>query len=181
MSDEKHILLILDIDETLIHASPARLTRAADFSVGPYYVYSRPYLQEFLTACGAAFAVGIWSSASADYVQAIVQTILPAELSPAFVWSRERCVHRFDAERHDTYFVKDLKRVKRLGYDLDRVLIVDDTPQKLERNYGNAIYVRPYVGQAEDNELRQLNTYLESLSARKNVRALEKRNWRQAR
>jgi RNA polymerase II subunit A small phosphatase-like protein len=74
--------------------------------------------------------------------------------------------------------VKDLKKVKRKGYDLGRVLIVDDTPQKVERNFGNAVYVRPYFGDPEDNELAQLAPYLESLRACGNVRAVEKRGWR---
>ena len=76
------------------------------------------------------------------------------------------------------YFVKDLRKVKRLGFDLSRVLVVDDTPQKLERNYGNALYVQPYFGDAADDELPKLASYLRTLVASEDVRQVEKRGWR---
>ena len=58
--------------------------------------------------------------------------------------SRERCIQRFSGESQELDYVKDLKKVSRKGYHLDRVLIVDDSPEKLERNYGNAIYTWPF-------------------------------------
>jgi RNA polymerase II subunit A small phosphatase-like protein len=59
-------------------------------------------------------------------------------------------------------------------------LIVDDSPEKVERNYGNAIYVRPFFGAADDSEFRDLGIYLKSVSQLANVRCIEKRNWRAA-
>jgi hypothetical protein len=41
------ILLILDLDETLIHASEEQLDREADFRVFGYHVYIRPHLEPF--------------------------------------------------------------------------------------------------------------------------------------
>lgn len=35
------------------------------------------------------------------------------------------------------YRVKDLKTIRRVGYELERVIVVDDTAKKHERNYGN--------------------------------------------
>ena len=58
------------------------------------------------------------------------------------------------------------------------MLIVDDTPKKVERNFGNAIYAKPYFGDPEDSELRDLSRYLKSLAALANVRSVEKRGWR---
>ncbi|MEM7315243.1 MAG: NIF family HAD-type phosphatase, partial [Planctomycetota bacterium] len=40
-------LLILDLDETLIHGSEVRLHRVEDFVVGPFHVYKRPHLGKF--------------------------------------------------------------------------------------------------------------------------------------
>lgn len=92
--------------------------------------------------------------------------------------SRSRCVERFHPEFRDRYWVKDLKKVKRRGENLGRVLIVDDTPRKLERNFGNAIYVRAFEGDSHDQELRLLQTYLQSLATCSDFRQVEKRNWR---
>ena len=41
-------LLILDLDEPLIHGAETRLHRDADFAVGPFHVYKRPGAGEFL-------------------------------------------------------------------------------------------------------------------------------------
>jgi TFIIF-interacting CTD phosphatase-like protein len=172
------ILLILDIDETLLHASEKRLERDPDFRVGQYFVYVRPYLRVFLQRCEEHFQLAIWSSSSADYLNAIIEKVLPRELNLEFVWSRERCIQRFNGETQELYYVKDLKKVSRKGYDLDRVLIIDDSPEKVERNYGNAIYARPFVGAADDDELRNLGRYLKSVSQLTNVRCIEKRDWR---
>ncbi len=180
MTEVARILLILDIDETLLYASEKRLERDPEFRVGQYFVYVRPYLREFLRHCEKHFQLAIWSSSSADYLSAIVEKVLPRDLKLEFVWSRERCIQRFNGETQELYYVKDLKKVSRKGYQLDRVLIVDDSPEKVERNYGNAIYVRPFLGAADDSELGDLGLYLKSVSQLTNVRCIEKRNWRAA-
>lgn len=177
MGTNDRILLILDLDETLIFAAEADLERPPDFRVGPYSVYRRPHLDEFLRSCWRHYEIAVWSSSGADYLAEVLRRVLPAEMSPIFVWDRERCVRAFDSEQQETCFVKDLKKIKRLGYDLNRVLIVDDTPQKAQRNYGNAIYVSPFYGDVQDDELLRLSLYLESLRSCPNVRAIEKRGW----
>jgi RNA polymerase II subunit A small phosphatase-like protein len=176
-------LLILDLDETLIHGREVRLARAPEFEVGPYAVYERPRLRQFLQQVAAAYRLAVWSAGSADYMAAIVERIAPPESEWAFVWARERCTARYHPERMERYWVKDLKKVKRLGYDLGRVLMVDDTPSKLERNFGNAVYVRSFEGDLGDDELPRLATYLLSLadwakSPGADFRRVEKRGWR---
>lgn len=171
-------LLILDLDETLVHATASPLHRAPDFRVGQYAVYRRPFLRDFLNATAEFCELAIWSASTADYLHAIVSQILPEGLQLQFVWSRARCTQRYHSEWQDYYHIKDLKKVKRRGFDLSRVLIVDDTPRKLERNYGNAIYVRPFEGDPSDGELHQLLPYLVWLSIEPDFRIIEKRHWR---
>lgn len=76
------------------------------------------------------------------------------------------------------YRVKDLKTIRRVGYELERVIVVDDTAKKHERNYGNLVRVRPFEGQLDDDELLYLATYLETLAGVDDVRVVEKRGWR---
>ncbi len=67
------LLVILDLDETLIHANPIALERQDwDFEYESYKVYKRPFLDEFLKELPKHFKVAVWSSASDDYVQYIV-------------------------------------------------------------------------------------------------------------
>mgnify|MGYP003936963987 CR=1 FL=1 len=74
--------------------------------------------------------------------------------------------------------MKNLTKLERRGIDLNRVLILEDEPRKVHRNYGNAIYVRPYLGAQEDDELRLLDRYLTSMKDMPNFRAVDKRSWR---
>jgi hypothetical protein len=57
---------------------------------------------------------------------------------------------------------------------------VDDTPAKVQQNYGNAIYIKPYLGSTEDEEFSHLAPYLLTLLGQENVRTIEKRNWSDA-
>ncbi|XZE18287.1 NIF family HAD-type phosphatase [Pirellulaceae bacterium SH449] len=132
-------LLILDLDETLIFGSERPLQRDADFRVGPFYLYKRPFLDQFLASASKLYDVAIWSSASEDYVDGIGRYLLPIVGEWKFVWSRGRCIQRLNPEIFETDFIKDLRKVRRIGFDLDRTLIVDDTSRKVCRNYGNAI------------------------------------------
>jgi TFIIF-interacting CTD phosphatase-like protein len=177
MEPERPILLILDLDGTLIHATEEPLGHEPDFLVGPYRVYRRPHLADFLTSCSESFRLAIWSAASDDYVREIVGRIIPAGVDLAFAWGRSRCVRRYDPELFEEHPLKDLKKVKRLGYHLDRILIADDTPRKVMRNYGNVVYVPPFHGNPEDRMLPKLASYLDSLRHLSNVRRVEKRGW----
>ena len=62
----------------------------------------------------------------------------------AFVRNGTSCVHRTGPTTMSTVYIKDLRKVARLGFDLNRILVVDDKRKKLSRNYGNAIYVAPF-------------------------------------
>ncbi|MFD1872577.1 NIF family HAD-type phosphatase [Hymenobacter bucti] len=186
MPQEK--LLILDLDETLIHASATKVREEVDFQVFHCFVYKRPGLADFLTTCAQHFKLAIWSSASDDYVQAVVQHILPTGITPEFVWGRSRCTP-FATPQIDEYgyynldnpsyyeYAKRLKKVRRRGFSLAQTLIVDDTPAKVQQNYGNAIYIKPYLGSIQDEELSHLAPYLLTLLDQADVRTIEKRNW----
>ena len=174
----KRGLLVLDLDECLIYGADAEMHRTADLRVGPYHVYCRPHVAEFLNGAAEWYELAVWSSASTDYVGGITSQIRPVSVSWKFVWARERCTPRMDAETRENVYLKDLRKVKRLGYSLERILFVDDTPQKLARNYGNAIYVSPFEGADDDTELPKLLRFLESIHKEPNFRKIEKRGWR---
>ncbi|MCY1000827.1 HAD family hydrolase [Myxococcus sp. MISCRS1] len=182
-------LLVLDLDETLIHARETPLARAADLEVFGYHVYLRPHLARFLADCARRFRLALWSAASDDYVAALTERILPPGLRLDFAWGRSRCTFAVDSARiqeegfmdpsHYGY-VKKLRKLRRRGYRLERVLIVDDTPATCVHNHGNAIYVKPFEGDVEDAELPALSRYLATLADLPDVRRLEKRGWRTA-
>jgi RNA polymerase II subunit A small phosphatase-like protein len=172
-------LLILDLDETIIYAAEEALARPADFRTERFHVYKRPGLQEFLSQCFAWFEVGVWTSSSTRYAEAVVPQIFPRPEELQFVWTRERCVRRFDPEMQNYYWIKDLKKLKK-RHPLEKIVMIDDTPKKMLRNYGNHVLVREWTGDPADRELEALLLYLEDLGPVENVRTIEKRGWRKS-
>jgi len=171
-------LLVLDLDETLLYATSERLSTSEAFEVGPYYVYVRPHLRPFVEFCAARFDIAVWTASSADYANTVAMQLFGSLDRLKFLWSRTRCTIRYDRETHEQYWVKDLKKIRRIGYALEQVIVVDDTPEKHERNYGNLIRVRPFEGELDDDELLFLAGYLETLADVDDVRVVEKRGWR---
>ena len=185
LSDDK-ILLILDLDETLIHSVEEEPETGTWFRLFQYYVVKRPFLEYFLTECSNHFRLAVWSSATDDYTAMVVKEIFSSAVKPEFVWGRSKTTFRPVANRDDLTctgfshydFIKRLRKIKTLGYQLEKTLIVDDTPHKVKENYGNAIYVSEFLGDQDDHELPLLLDYLLTLKDCQNVLSIEKRNWR---
>ena len=171
-------LLILDLDETLVYATEHPLSRATDFLAGPYRVYKRPSVDEFLAPCLEWFAVAVWTSSSPAYAAAVTAALFAEPKRLAFVWAGDRCTQVYDHETGESCWRKNLKKVKQKGYAAESVLVVDDSPEKWSQSHGNLVLVRPFVGAQEDDELRRLARYLEDLRNVPDVRAVEKRGWR---
>lgn len=173
------LLLVLDLDETLVHASESELDRAADFRALSYHVYRRPHAERFIAYALANFDVGVWTSSGRFYAEAVVAALFPPQ-SLRFVWSSERCSISRDWTTGEYLSRKRLKKLKRHGYRLERMLAIDDTASKHACNYGNLVCVREYLGEDEtDDELLRLMAYLDRLAHEPNVRKIEKRHWRE--
>ena len=172
-------LLVLDIDETLIHSSESQLDREPDFKLFDYHVYKRPGVKNFLETCFDWFNVGFWTSATPDYAEFVLQQLDGKTARRSFLWTRERCTFRTDQENRCQYVVKDIGKLVNKGYDIEKIIFVDDRAESLERSYANAVIVSRYEGAEEDNELQLLLTFLDQLGSAEDVRQVEKRNWRQ--
>ena len=170
-------LLILDIDETIVHATQKDIGRECDFETDLYFVYERPYLDEFLTFCFDNIKVAVWTSAGEQFADNIAKEVINKFGTLEFIWSNEKCTPRFNPETFESVDTKNLDKVKKKGYSLDNVIMIDDTPEKLLRHYGNLVRVREYTGQMHDNELKILVEFLEYLKDVSSIRKIEKRGW----
>ncbi len=171
-------LLILDLDETLVFGTLQPLERPADFQVGEYSIYERPFVRDFIVACADAFRLAVWTSATEAYAAGVVDRLFGTSRIPEWVWARERCTLQFDYHDFAYRYTKNIKKVKKLGHKLEQVVAVDNTPEKWSKSYGNLVLVADYEGDQEDNELLRLASYLHTLAGVENVRAIEKRGWR---
>lgn len=88
-----------------------------------------------------------------------------------------RLVHQCLDETGQVCGAKRLNKLRK-RYPLERVLVVDDSPEKHLKNFGNLVRVAPFEGDPNDRELDALSVYLTSLATCTNLRAVEKRGWR---
>jgi len=175
-------LLILDMDETLIHGSEQFLGREPD-AIAPWcFMYKRPYVEAFMQFCCKHFQVAIWTTATPEHAAFCLKHICEEDYPFEFIWTRERCtqvrdcvgLYDFGVGYH---WVKSLAKIKRHGFSLKQTIMLDDTPSMLERNYGNLIRIKPYLGGSEDMELLRLMPYLLEFKEYENMRSIEKRSW----
>jgi carboxy-terminal domain RNA polymerase II polypeptide A small phosphatase len=172
----KRPLLVLDLDETLVHSTYNPTYGPPDLHVFEFYIYYRPFLQYFLRAISKSFDIGIWSAGTQNYVEEVVSKIMPKDVNPIFVYGRWKCDER-DFNGFIIH-VKPLKELEVFGYNIDKMIIVDDSPEKCIDNFENAIIPRKFVGQDFDMELFDLLIYLDSIKYVNNFREINHKNWK---
>lgn len=154
-----------------------------DAKVGPFYVYNRPHMREFIEWVHDHFEVGVWSSANTQNTKRLVDYVWGAHVSKiSFIWGQERCSNigipvESATKRKHPMFLKELKNVwsqkKKTGlarFNQSNTLLIDDSPYKAIRNPANtAIHPRGYTvyEMATDDMLSErgaLRVYLEEMS-----------------
>lgn len=194
-------LLVLDLDETLMHAClPSERNEYlnsginlddSDFDIlDTYPTFERPGVHNFLAWAFETFEVGVWTSAGDLYAADVIDKLFVynGHPEPLFVYSVDNCVrHRpmmapgaWDMPYSDPYrveYIKDLRKLRKFGYKLEQTLVVDDTPAKLRRQYSNLVRVPEFTGNTKDDVMPKLQKYLEYLNEFDNVRPIEKRGW----
>jgi RNA polymerase II subunit A small phosphatase-like protein len=172
-------LLILDLDETLIHSSMSEPDwYDFHFKKGDqiFYTQKRPFLSEFLSIIKLNFDLAVWTASSYGYATEIVKNIGLVEDDLIFFYHKEMCTLRYDYDLQKYYGIKKLEKIKSFR-PLERVLIVDDIMETAQHNYGNLIRIKPFDGDKNDVELLKLISYLEWIKDEPNFRRIEKRGW----
>ena len=177
-------ILILDIDETLIHSERYDYEIIDfDFEIdlgesSKYFTYKRPFLDQFFAYIFENFQVGIFSTASYDYIIEILKNCNIDPNTFNFIWDREYCNTKFNTTTYERDYVKNLSKIsKSFGLLIDKMIIIDDKRETALNNYGNLINIKPFMFDKNDTELLKLISYLEKIKNIENVRNIEKRGW----
>ncbi|KAK6106209.1 dullard-like phosphatase domain protein [Brugia pahangi] len=153
--------LIIDLDETLVHSSfkPVKnpdfiIPVEIDNVIHQVYVLKRPYVDEFLERIGDKFECVLFTASLAKYADPVADFLDKRGVFRARLF-RESCVF------HKGNYVKDLTR---LGRDLKKVIIVDNSPASYAFHPDNAIPVQTWFDDANDVELLDIIPVLEQLA-----------------
>lgn len=137
-SSDNRICLVIDLDETLVHSSFKRIENA-DFIVPveiygtlhDVYVLKRPHVDEFLRKVGQLFECVLFTASLAKYADPVADLLDKESIFKSRLF-REACSF------YRGNYVKDLSR---LGRDLGRVIIVDNSPASYIFHPDNAVSI----------------------------------------
>lgn len=162
------MIIILDIDETLVHSRKGisvasmlidKAVKPSDtFTVFDYLVQKRPHLDMFLSRLlnDDYYEVGIWSAGSYEYVHSIVDIIIPPSYRKnlRFVMTADDCNEMRD---------KPLSKVRDRfhGTSVHDYLIVDDRDGVTGHDELNHLQIAEFEGDIYDDELLRLWEYLD--------------------
>ncbi|XP_069555020.1 carboxy-terminal domain RNA polymerase II polypeptide A small phosphatase 1 isoform X2 [Brachyistius frenatus] len=160
-NDAGKICVVIDLDETLVHSSFKPVNNAdfiipveIDGTVHQVYVLKRPHVDEFLKRMGELFECVLFTASLSKYADPVSDLLdkWGAFRSRLF---RESCVF------HKGNYVKDLSR---LGRDLNKVIIIDNSPASYVFHPDNAVPVASWFDDMSDTELLDLIPFFERLS-----------------
>ncbi|XP_045435370.1 CTD small phosphatase-like protein isoform X2 [Pipistrellus kuhlii] len=179
--------VVIDLDETLVHSSfkePGTLQHPpdlffpivntlvqpisnADFivpveidgTIHQVYVLKRPHVDEFLQRMGQLFECVLFTASLAKYADPVADLLDRWGVFRARLF-RESCVF------HRGNYVKDLSR---LGRELSKVIIVDNSPASYIFHPENAVPVQSWFDDMTDTELLDLIPFFEGLSREDDV------------
>jgi len=170
--------LVLDLDETLVHSSFKPVANA-DFivpveiedQVHQVYVLKRPHVDTFMKRMGELYEIVVFTASLAKYADPVLDLLDIHKVVSGRLF-REGCVN------HKGNYVKDMGK---LGRDIKKVIIIDNSPASYMFNPENAVPVESWFDDENDRELLDLIPSLEQLAKVSDVRdeiaKHQKRNW----
>lgn len=123
------------------------------------YVLKRPHVDEFLQRMGELFECVLFTASLAKYADPVADLLDRWGVFRARLF-RESCVF------HRGNYVKDLSR---LGRELSKVIIVDNSPASYIFHPENAVPVQSWFDDMTDTELLDLIPFFEGLSKEEEV------------
>ena len=164
-------LLILDLDQTLIHSLSNQSDVKEAFKINilnrkeQYYVHKRRYLSYFITELKRLlnkypqkFKVAIWTAAQRNYATKVMNEIWPNWTNDIlFLRTYTHC-----SILPDGNIVKDMMKLPQ-GYD---TMLVDDNPLHYTLNTANSFSVwkiKPFHYKMLDSELMDVLQYIKTI------------------
>jgi len=192
-------LLVLDIDETLLSSfvvTPNILVQLSKKLKYPYTlltvefgtgyetlfaVTKRPFMDQFLRYVARFYRLALWSAGSTSYVWAVIEQVLPRDVTFEFIFTRPQCVvsEAIVNGIKRCSNAKDLTRIFR--YDAARTLLVDNNSLNAVFQLDNYVCVPDFDAQhptpSTDDCLPELAEFLESIATEPDLTKIDKWDW----
>ncbi len=174
----KQYLLVLDIDETLVHSEPmvensvpnANSTKQYDKTVtfnnpnGTVDVYGvrfRPHMMEFIQRMSRLYDLAVYTASARDYADAVMDSIDPSRSIFCARLYREHCIPMGQMN------IKNMA-----NFDGKNVFLLDNLIYSFAFNIDQGIPICAFVDDPQDVELQDLAEMLENLPNYESLNAL---------
>ena len=182
-------LLVLDMDETLIHCkalngmvipdNPSNSTSDRIISIKlndnielGIFVHFRPHVFEFLKTMSEFYDIVVFTASSRQYATPILEILDPEKKYIKGTFFREHCI-----KADNKSYIKDLRMFSKQKNQND-IVIVDNSANCFSNNLSNAIPVIPFYGNKIDKELPELQKFLMWLQEKQNIPKIQKNYFR---
>ena len=154
--------LILDLDETLIHADFDNHFKGGDHLISFFYegqevqvpIIIRPGLFEFLQNISELFEIFIFTASRKEYADAVLNYLDPENKIFKKRFYREHCINI-----QNRIYIKDLRIFA--NRKLENLVIVDNSLYSFANQLSNGILINSFYHDKEDKELYNLFNYLQ--------------------
>ena len=163
--DKNKKILLLDLDETLIHADffeeleENKIDSNKYDAIISFYtsedlgIFIRPKVKEFLEEISKYFLIGVFTAAIPEYADAAINYLDPEEKYIKFKLYRNDCIN-----------IGDLVRVKDLNIfgeeNLDKIVLLDNNIYSFSNQLSNGILINSFFNDENDDELSNVRKYL---------------------
>lgn len=155
--------LILDLDETLVHADFNRTYSDHDIVVTFNYegeevevpVFLRPGVLDFLNNVSRIFEVVIFTASIKEYADSVLNYLDPENKVFATRLYRDSCINI-----QNKFCLKDLTIVK--NRRLEDIVLLDNSIFSFANHLSNGILINSYYNDKNDSELSNVFSYLEA-------------------
>ncbi len=172
-NDKNKKLLLLDLDETLIHSEykfsynnkisnsdkikEKCIYKEIHFKEGEsefqMIIFIRPFLNDFLENMNSCIDLGIFTAALQNYAEAALKIIDPSEKFFKFKFFRDSCINI-----DDKIYIKDLSIID--NYDLKNIILVDNSLYSFLNNLNNGVLVNSFYYDENDDQLIFAKNYI---------------------
>ena len=143
---QKNFCLVLDLDETITHNTPAN------------YFLVRPGTINFLTEISKYYEIIIFTSAQQNYADNILNRLDPEK---KFISYRFYKQHTYIEEN------KIVKNIKNLGRDLKKIIFIDNIKYVAKYSMENIYQIKTWIDDVFDNELERIKIKLIEIAKNK--------------
>ena len=148
--------IILDLDETLVHAEPVKADVVYDhtfeLSRGTIGVWVRPFLTEFLNQMSKKFELILYTASGEIYANNIKKIIDPNNIYFTELLHRKNCVY---------YKAAHIKCIDVISNrDKSDILIIDNALYAFPFDHSSKVLIKPFYNDKKDCELLKFISFI---------------------